>query len=354
MLLVACSVWLAENQDVFIWRGERLWIVQAIILLAELISLLLLKWGLQILLAPFTVHSAEVGAVHKFFNRVVLWPEPDPLRMRRTRERSESPEFDASSDASPWLTRRTAYALAVVACLFLIAGGLAVMQLATDWPVGQPNMAQLLAHPSVTRARVEQRLSQDTLPEEFFGMQLVRFDEFATPGTGTGIPITARWTFANDVQTVELLASAPYRGSIAMERQRLLDGSLIVKPLQSFELQPKETDDTKLDIADDNSDQAQSSHAFRVDELTLKDPLVGRSYIAYTNWAIDGSSREVEPLVSNSAWRQLFAAIRYQPTSANLSLCLEGETPTSDDAKENLHQMFARAAELVRQALAAD
>ncbi|MEO8270063.1 MAG: archaeosortase/exosortase family protein, partial [Aureliella sp.] len=62
-LLVTGGVWLAEKQDVFIWIEQRLWIAQAIVLLGALTSLLLLKWGLQKLFAPFTAHSAGVGGV---------------------------------------------------------------------------------------------------------------------------------------------------------------------------------------------------------------------------------------------------------------------------------------------------
>lgn len=353
VLLATIGAWLAEKQDLVIWLGARLWIAQAIVLLADLISLLLLKRGLQMLLAPFTAYSSGVvGGFHKFFNRVVLWPEPDPLRKRRQRERSKSTKIDATRNDKPRLVRRTAYAQAAVACLFVSAGAVAVMRLATNGQFNRPNMTELMTHPSATRAWVEQRLSQETLPDELFGMHLVRFDEFATAGTGTGVPLTARWTYANNMQTVELLASAPYRGPVAVERQRLLDGSRIVKPLQTLELQLKDTDNANA--SDVNSSEAQSDRSFRFNELTLSDPLVGLSYMAYTNWSIEGSGREAASLTASPVPSQMLAAIRYQPTSASLSLWLDGESPKSDEAKQRLQQMLGRATELVRQALAAD
>ncbi len=354
VLLVTSSVWLAEKQDISIGFDERLWLAQTVLLIAELISLLLLKWSLQMLLAPFTAHSSEVGSVHKFFNRVVLWPEPDPLRKRQSREHAESTERDEPGGNSRELVRRTAFALAIVAGLFAIAGGISVWRLATDNPFEQPSLSELLTHPSATRSWVEKRLSQETLPDEFYGMRLIRFDAFATLGSGSGVPLTARWTYSNGRQKVELLASAPYRGSVAPERQRLLDGSLIVTPLQSMEVQRSDADDAKQNVDDGNASQLQRPPAIRVDELTLADSLLGSSYMAYTNWTIDDSSRQTEPLGANSVWAQMFGSFRYQPTSACLSLWLEGEIPESDEATQKLQQMLGRAAELVRQALAID
>lgn len=351
VLLATISAWIAEKQDFFSWLGQRLWIAQAIVLLAELLSLLLLKWGLQLLLAPFTAYSAEIGGFHKFFNRVVLWPEPDPLRKRQSRERSKSSELAAPSVN---VVRRAPYPLAIVAGLFVIAGGAAIMRLTMDGLYERPNMTELMRHPSATRAWVEQRLSQETLPDELLGMRLIGFDQFATPGTGTGVPHTAHWTYSDGMRTVELLASAPYRGSADLVRSRLLDGSRIDKPLQTLELQLKATDDSKQNVHDDNFVEAQSDHTFRVEELTLTDSLVGPSYMANTSWPIDGSSLEAAPASANSRWSKMLATIRYQPTSASLSLRLEGGAPNSDEAKQQLQQMLGRAAELVRQALAAD
>lgn len=345
------QLWLVEKQDFLGWLGPRLWIAQALVLLTELLSLLLLKWGLQWLLAPFTAYSAEIGGFHKFFNRVVLWPEPDPLRKRQSRERSQSSELGAPSVN---VVRRAPYPLAIVAGLFVIAGGIAIMRLTMDGLYERPNLTKLMRQPSAARVWVEQRLSQETLPDELHGMRLIAFDQFATPGTGTGVPLTARWTYSDGMRTVEILASAPYRGSAALVRSRLLDGSQIVKPLQTLELQLKATDDSKQDASDDNFVEAQSDHTFRVDELTLTDSLIGPSYMAYTSWPIDGSSLEAAPASANSRWSKMIATIRYQPTSAGLSLRLEGEAPSSDEAKQPLQQMLGRAAELVRQALAVE
>ncbi|MEZ6149199.1 MAG: hypothetical protein R3C09_03685 [Pirellulaceae bacterium] len=351
VLLATVSAWLAEKQDMYLWLGERLWVAQALVLLIELLSLLLLKRGLQWLLAPFRAHSAGIGRLHKFYNRVVLWPEPDPLRKRSSRSRRESTERGAPSGD---VVRRAPYALAVVAGLFLIAGGIGIMRLATDRQFEQPYLTELLTHPNASRTAIDQRLSRETLPDELLGMRLIGFDEFATPGTGTGVPHTARWTYADGMRIVELSASAPYRGSAALVRQRLFDGSRIAKPLQTFELQLKATTDSKQDVPDGNSSEAQADDAFRVAELTLTDSLVGRSYLAFTSWRIDGSSREVNPANTDSWWSQMLAAICYQPTSASLSLWSEGETPNSDEDQQHLQQMLIHAAKLVRPAIAGD
>lgn len=350
LLLVVSSVWLAEKQDIFIGTTQRLWIAQAIVLLGELLSLLFFKWGLQKLFAPFVAYSAAVGGAHKFFNRVVLWPLADPLRSRRSRSRSSNQASPPTAgDNQPWLVRKAVYALAAAACLYVIGGSITTYQLIREdnnWP----RPTELLTHPSCLKTHEAQRLEQSILPDELFGMRLVKFEEFATPGSTTGALRTARWTYIADTQTVELQATAPYRGSVAIERQAVLDGNSIVDPPQTLELQLTQPVD-----ADEGSQlapaQVDSLGALPIQELTLRDSVVGLSYLAYSTWPIDGSQTELIPAGRQTGWYAWLATLAYQPTSASLSLWLEGETPQSDESKQKLQQMLGRATILVRQAL---
>ena len=353
VLLVVSSVWLAEQQNFFIWPhqhsfsiwdGERLFLAQSMILLGGLLSALLIKWGLQKLLAPFEAHSAGVGDVHQFFNRVVLWPEPDPLRFRRSVERGQPTAADATGGDQPWLVRRSSYALGVAACLFIACGAVSVFRLINTGSNGLPSTSELMTHARFSRLSHKSPLLQETLPEELSGMRLIGFEKFPTLGTASGIPVTNRWTYINEGQTIIIQADTPYRGAVAIERQRLLDGSRLVERQPAVELEATtESDVNALGVAEDAN-----SNKFRIESLTLDDPIDGRTYLAYTNWSIDGGSAAEIPTGGKSILGRLRSAVAYRPSSACVSLWLEGSMSQTNDERAQLQQMLVTAAEVIR------
>ncbi len=345
VLLATFSAWLAETQDFSSWLGARLWIAQAVALIAEFVSLLSLKRALHLLLKPFREFSIDISRIHEFYNRCASWPEAEPLRKRHSRRRIPSSKPDVSSGD---VVGHRLYELFAVAGLFLIGGGVTVTRLATHEYVDQPATIELVTHASATRAWVEQHLPKDALPDELLGMRLIGFEQFTTPGTGAGVPLTTRWTYSDGMRTVALLVSAPYRGSPALVRQALLDGGRIVEPLHTFDLELTAADHPQQDASDADRSADQAGHTIRVEELTFSDSLMGPSYLIATNWAIDGSREDVASVSNNSIWDQMISSIRYQPTSASLILWLDGETPDTDEAKRQLQRMLGRAAVMVR------
>lgn len=380
VLLVVGSVWLAEQrgffiwpeqQSFYIWDGERLCLAQFMVLIGGLISALLIKWGLRTLLAPFEAHSAGVGAVHQFFNQIVLWPQPDPLSIRSSTERGQSSAADATSGDQPWLVRHSGFVLGIAACLFIACGTVSVFRLIDTGPNGWPSTNELMTHVRFSRLGHHSPLLQETLPEELLGMRLIGFEQFATPGTATGKPVTNRWTYINEEQTVIIQADAPYRGEIDIERQRLLDGSRLVERQSAVaiqaaagrELVASEDTENAQDIEDtENADDTENAKdtaiaeavenaensKFLIESLTLDDPIKGRTYAAYTNWPIDGGSPAEMPNSGESMLSRLRSAVGYRPSSACVSLWLEGSVPKTKDESEQLQQILVTAAEIIR------
>lgn len=340
ILLVVSSVWLAEQRDVYIWAGKGLWLAQSIALIGGLLSALLFKWSLQTLMAPFVAHSAGVGGIHKFFNRVALWPQADPLRTRRPSVRSQPPAADTIGDNRPWLVRRSGYILGIVACLLIVGGTASVLRLMGTGSAGWPRASELMSHARFSGLANKSPLSPATLPEELLGMHLINFEQFATPGTTTGKPKTSRWTYINELQTVTIQCDAPYRGAIAIERQRVLDGSRVVERQPTIE----------LEAAGQEPHTAADASTFRVEALTLDDPIMGRSYVTYTHLPIDGSPPEAFSTGGESMLSGLRSAVAYRPSSACVSLWLESSISQTKDEQAELQQMLVRAAELFRRA----
>lgn len=356
VLLVVSSVWLAEQQNLFIWphqqsfyiwNGERLFLAQSLVLIGGLVSALLIKWGLQKLLAPFEAHSAGVGKVHKFFNRVVLWPQSDPLRKRRSSNRGRTSPTDGTSGDQPWLVRHSSYVLGTAAGLFIVCGTVSALRLVSTRPDGWPNTSELMTHARFSRLAHKSPLSQATLPEELLGMRLIGFEQFTTPGTVTGKPVTNRWTYIDEKQTVVIQADAAYRGAIAIERQRLLDGSRLVERQPAVELEAAAERNVHASEKSEYAADA-NNNKFRIESLTLDDPIDGRTYLAYTNWPIDGGSPAEIPTGGESILSRLRSAVAYRPSSACVSLWQEGSPSQTKDERAQLQQMLVTAAEIIR------
>ena len=356
VLVVVISVWLADQRDFLMWSGPRLWLAQGLAVSGGLLSALLLKWAIQKLLAPFTAHSAGVGGVHRFFNRVVLWPEPDPLRKRRSSDRGQPLSSDAATGDSPWLIRRSAYILTLAAALFVACGAISLLRLQTSSNGNWPSVSELATHAKYSRLAQNSPLVQTTLPEELQGMRLIDFEQFATPGTTTGKPITTRWTYLDDKQLVIIQSDAPYRGPIAVERQRLLDGGRLIERQPPFELSSARELDSASALEHTSKEDATASEAsvrptaskLHVASLTLEDPVLGRSYVSYINWPIDGSALEVSATGGETLMNRLRSALVYQPTSACVSLWLEGSSSLTTEEKMRLQQMLLQAAAMIR------
>jgi len=329
VLLVVSSVWLAEQQQVILWPGSRLWIAQGIILVANLSAILLCKRGWLKLLAPFTAYSAGVGAIHRFFNRIALWPEPDPLRSRRGRSASK-PAVQAS-DRGPWPgSRIAAVCMSTAGVLYLAAGSLSLWQLFGS--AGQsPSFFTMLTHPRASSAAVEKLWSRESLPDELQEMQLVDFQISPMLGAAHGQLVSAVWTYQNAQQTIHLNALAPSRGPLPLAQSRRLDGAQLID------------EPARLHV----SAEADGLAAGWIEEMTLHDPLVGGSYVAGTWWSLDGLPRAADASTPTafpaSETHSGPASLGYRPTTANLVLQLDGDTADDPQQRQVLWQMLLQA-----------
>ncbi len=331
-LIVVASV-LSENFQIYLLIGYRLWIAQLLTLVAALLSVWLFQRGLRVFVSPFIAFSEGVGAWHKLFNSVVLFPDRDPLRKRKPSEVSGKD----SSRLPAWRLRPTSITLSLLAVLLLSGGALAAYRLAA--PGGAASAPRFLFEPQLSSVEIEKRIAPTALPVDLQGMKLVDFDIQATPGTATLGSQTARWTYAFEKNTLQLSLALPFRGFYPRERLWISDGSEVVEPRQSIE-----------------SSSGLDHPGILVDEMVIKDPLVGPSYLLYATWIPDRTSAGSpnEPLARSaeitSEWTManISAALRPQPNTASLSLFVAGFVPTNPDDRATYRRILMSAVERLR------
>lgn len=116
---MALSIYLVENQSINVLLGSRNLIMQISVFLLELILIGLTVVFLRKLLTPFVAYSTTSSGIHKFYNRIVYWPAPDPLRKRRSRSES-SHELSGDFWSSPrvrWASLALILVMVVAACI---------------------------------------------------------------------------------------------------------------------------------------------------------------------------------------------------------------------------------------------
>ena len=111
------GLYLLERHEVVLFTDSRNLLVQAGLLVLSLLFVWLTSIALHILLAPFLGYSSTSNWAHKFYNRLVYWPNVDPLRKRRFGE-----------EKAGWAARafwgwRPIWICLLVATGLLIAGG---------------------------------------------------------------------------------------------------------------------------------------------------------------------------------------------------------------------------------------
>ncbi len=322
VLLATIGSLLAETYQIYVLVGYRLWIMQAVVLAGSLWAMWLFQRGLVKLLAPFTAYSEGVGGVHKFFNRVVLWPEPDPLRSRKAREVQSEALSPPLAVSAP--TRPAQLILIGAAGLFVLTGAIGYLRSgAADSSAA--NIWSLALAPYAQGANLASLVSQEALPVDFSGMKLVGFDSLLTPGTATNGSRTAVWTYAFESRTVQLSYVVPLRGFYPRERLWLADNSPVIKPRQALE-----------------SENGADGVSLLIDELTIQEPLAGPSYLAYATWSPHGQLGREAEIGDAWTWRSRLAAVTYQPTTASLTLFVAGYVPNPTE-QEGYRQILLDA-----------
>ncbi len=326
VLLVSIGSILSENFQIHVLVGYRLWIMQAIVLAGELFAIWLFQRGLLKLFSPFVAYSEGVAVLHKLFNAVVLWPEPDPLRKRKSREIATE---DSSSKAARLSLRSTQIILVGSASLFAVAGVIGYYRMGAQLAAGATGWSEVL-QPHMQPAVIERMVSHESLPVDFEGMKLVGFDMLSTPGTATSNSQTAVWTYAYQSQTVQLSLAVPLRGCYPQQRQWLADGAEVLESPQAIE-----------------SKNSGDEPSVLLDELTIKEPLTGPSYLAYATWSPNGQLERAVEIGDDWTWRSLLASLVYQPNTASLSLFVAGHVPNAAES-EDYQRILLNAARRLR------
>lgn len=310
VLLATVGSLLAETYQIYVMVGYRLWIMQAVVLVGSLLAIWLFQCGLVKLLAPFTAYSEGVGGVHKFFNTVVLWPEPDPLRSRKARSENSEALTSKAADRS---SRPVQLVLVGAAGLFVLAGAIGYFQSRVAHS-SAANIWSLALHSYARDVNLASLVSQEALPVDFSGMKLVGFDSYLTPGTATIGSRTAVWTYAFESRTVQLSYVVPLRGFYPRERLWLAGNSQVIEPRQALE-----------------SEGGADGVTLLIDELTIQEPLAGPSYLAYATWSPHGQLGREAEIGDTWTWPALLASVTYQPTTASLTLFVAGYDPTATE-----------------------
>jgi hypothetical protein len=325
LLAVVGSV-LAENFQLHVLFGWRLWIMQAVVLVINLLCIWLTQRAVVSLAAPFEAHSAGVGGWHKVFNRIVLFPASDPLRSRRPRQDADK----APKRLPTWRKSPTIAALGSLACLFAIAGIISVWRLASQTNGYQ--VSQLITQPQISTSQIEALLSQSALPAELQGMQLISYDLAPAPGSAAAQGWSGRWTFASEQQTLQLTLVVPARGFNPRERQWLIDGSSLLEPRK---------------IKDETA--SLSGNGILMDQLLIQDPVVGPSYLAYATWSPHTALRRDMEIGKEWGWRNWQRSLTYQPTTLSLSLFAAGNAPESPERQQDYRQILLTAVKHLQQ-----
>jgi hypothetical protein len=337
VLLVVSSVWLREQNQLLLWTGYPLWIAQGIVLILNLIALLLCRLGWQTLLAPFTAYSEGVNKIHRWFNSIALWPDPDPLRKRRGRS---SKQAEGEQDAgNPRISSNTAtLSLSFAGLLYLVSGGATLWQIFTPSDAS-PSFSTQLTHPYTTASSLEKLWKRELLPEELQGLQLVDFEMADMLGAAHDQLVSAKWTYQDVARTIYISARAPSRGRLPLAQSRQWDGA---QPLQKA---------VQVQV----SAEADGPANWSIEEIALNDPLTGRTYVAAIWWPLEHSASDVsqlqswtQKLVSTSNW---LASVSHQPTSINLVLEIESDSADSTEQKEFARQLLVQAAQLLQKAV---
>ncbi len=236
VLLVVAGAWVSENYEKSIFVGSRLVMVQSIVLLGCLSGILFFQWAILWLFSPFSAHSAGVGGLHKFYNSVVLWPERDPLRKRKARNAKD----DQLVNREAFLMQRSVkFATLATLLLLLIAGSVCSFRLSRSNSsadlVGSSPSWQSVLRPTSNSAEIQRIVDPKILGEEMFGMRLVGFESFRTPGTACSLSSSTRWIYSAQSRQIQITATIPYRGFYPVERLILSEGGQqLLSPRTSF------------------------------------------------------------------------------------------------------------------------
>jgi hypothetical protein len=321
VLQLTCSAYLHEAYRIYLFGGYRLWVVQSLVLILQLVSLAYFQKGLLALLSPFKGYSMTAGPFHALFDWATTWPGKSPHAHRH--ERSPKRRKSRQSQSGQGTSAR----VLLISCgvVFLVAGGMTARE------VFFGNAASRLLPLSLPpTASIEQLLRRETLPAEFSDMSLIGYSFTGNPSTSLAGAFSATWSYNQEGEDVAITIELPFRGLYPVEHTYMqAAGRLLSVPRQH-------------QIASSILGQ------IAMTELELNDPIYGLSLLCYAHFPMHtGLSRPTqsttEPPKLNSIVQQ--HPFSLQPTVANIRLFIQGIETLPEDELARYRRILVAAIE---------
>ncbi|HBE68395.1 MAG TPA: hypothetical protein DDW52_09630 [Planctomycetaceae bacterium] len=285
----------------------------------ELLVMFLFVWmaqkSVRTIILPFVAFSGTGAELHKAFNRVVYWPEKDPLRKRRSAESEAAAKYRTSFSR----TKLGFSLLGIASIAILISGGL--------------NFAAVASGILSERVAPVERMSvgdgvvaESALPADFGGMIRQDFRERRDPNKPFDEHYEATWLYRRGLLTAELTLRPAHRGFFPLEERYLSPSSKRGEPREGATVETIELS------------------GILVDEIILLDEAFGRSYLCYATVGRAGQT-PLRTLASGSALgrKQLADSLTLQPSVATVSLFIQGTPRLNEQQREELRQLLIAA-----------
>ncbi|GAB5404467.1 MAG: hypothetical protein Aurels2KO_26980 [Aureliella sp.] len=308
---LTAGLYLLIKHDVNLLIGMRGTLTQVAVLLLAFLCVLLTQRCVATFLLPFVAFSGTGAELHKFFNRVVYWPNRDPLRGRRSSDVENAHRIGRGRNAM--------IALGVLALALVAVGGMIILQVASG--TFRERMARVSAFADLDQSGIFDQM----LPTELLGMQLVDFYE----RRNLGKPFSDRsfsWVYQRGLDRVRITLRPSHRGYVQLEKEYLTPLSRIGEPSQQSNIEMDEFGRLLLD------------------EVVLLDDLYGRSYLSYAMIGQKG----IEPLRTLSTGatggrKQLQDSLAVQPTLASVAVYVEGAPRLGEEERDQLRDVLLSA-----------
>ncbi len=325
-MTIGAYAWDQWGKSVFV--GQRNLLTQFFVLLFQLGSIWMLTRSLQGFLEPFSNYSATTSAIHKFFNWAVYWPARDPLRKRRALPTAEEAALIRGSFSGQ---SAGTIVLVVVGVCLVVGGGF----IAQGWVEGSPRRLETI---SVTPDEFESAIQALELPQTLQAIRqlrpvIVQYD--SSPAVAGRY--AASWAFADGLQKVDLVITAPFRGFYPLEGFYLTPLSRFGEPRQSSTIQHPELGNVL------------------VDQVVLLDELYGRSFLCYATFSF-GEELPTRTLSGGGALtlEALGDSLALQPSTISVALFVEGTERLTEDQRNVYRDILLQFCATIREPLQQD
>ncbi len=314
---VVVGVLLLENFEWNLFGGSQQIVAKLVVMLLQLLAIWMLQVALKNLFSPFMTYSEGVDGFHRFFNRVVMWPAKDPLRMRKS--------SDSNAESTSELMARTSIGILVVTIVgFLIAGGIGIKRLLDTGSLS------MIAQQEQQATSLKNSLQASDLSPRIQQMVQRSFDPEPLTSSNNTRATAAKWTYDWNGLQVELIATWPLRGFYPVESEVAVTSGGKTTERESFE-----------------SSESNGPNNVLFDDLTMTDPLFGESYLGYATLGFDQRPivRTDLPVTWSETIPNWLKKLRVQPSVLSLQLQVIGTGELTEEQRSELRRVLEKAAE---------